>query len=563
MKKAFNISKRIFLGLLIINLLLSARAWYYDTEIRNLDETSRKVYTGDFVETNQGWTRYQFRKGDSLGAPLVLFIGGLTTDGIDYFNPIAEKFAKAGLSTLQFDLFGRGGSDRLEDADFGRQTFIQQIDDLLYALGINQPIHLVGQSLGGSIAVAWASQNPNRTKSLSLHASAGHIEGQAFVNNLLETPILGKYLFWLYKDRLTTGRVANYFDEQVEDSKMIERIEANIRKAAQFNGYYDAVYRTIINYDAHDLEKEFSALGESDVPVQIIWGQSDEIIPIENAEILSSWLGNKAELVFYENLGHMPLAENISQVSADVLHFIKSKDGLPKKMDKVIRKDDKILIVGAAIGGLTTALALSQKGFNNISILDKAPTHESTAPLVPINLGANAVRIFGKLGLEETLMERSYIWRHARIITSDEKQLGYLDAEKIQEQCGFPLLTTSRRHMQNTLLNGLSNVEILRGVAAKSYQEAGDSVIVHLDNGQKLSAALLIGADGNKSISRDYVMGETELISDGNISIQALIPRAQLAEPNHIGLVESFTEVVSELGSVGFGLNSEDTANIF
>ena len=312
------------IGFCIINLLLIGRAVYYDNETRDLDETARKEFVGDYIQTTQGWVRYSYHQSDSQTAPTVLFIGGLTTDGIDFFNPIAQQFAEEGFSTLQFDLFGRGGSERLANADYGRQTYVQQINDLLNALEITQPIHVVGQSLGGGIGATWASQHPKQAKSLSIHASAGHISGQDGMINLLETPIIGRYVFWLIKDKLTTGRVPSYFDDLEDDTEMINRISGNIKKAAKFNGYQNAVYKTIINFEAHDMETVFKSLGKSDVPIQFIWGKSDEIIPLENAQILQNWIGRESQLITYDNVGHMPLAENPTETVSDVLTFIET-----------------------------------------------------------------------------------------------------------------------------------------------------------------------------------------------------------------------------------------------
>ena len=76
--------------------------------------------------------------------------------------------------TLQFDLYGRGGSARPRQLAYDRGAYCRQIDALIEALSIDEPLFVIGQSLGGAIAASYAAARPARVWALSLHASAGY-----------------------------------------------------------------------------------------------------------------------------------------------------------------------------------------------------------------------------------------------------------------------------------------------------------------------------------------------------------------------------------------------------
>jgi pimeloyl-ACP methyl ester carboxylesterase len=64
---------------------------------------------------------------------------------------------------VSLDLYGRGYSAR-PDAAYDRRLFVDQIHELLAALHIERPVHLVGYSMGGSIVVSYAADHPQRVR---------------------------------------------------------------------------------------------------------------------------------------------------------------------------------------------------------------------------------------------------------------------------------------------------------------------------------------------------------------------------------------------------------------
>ncbi|MGW7526906.1 alpha/beta fold hydrolase [Streptomyces sp. NPDC054783] len=98
----------------------------------------------------------------------IVLVHGLLTDSLaSYYFTVAPAFAAAGLDVVMYDLRGHGRSERPPQG----YTLDHNIDDLealLDRLAVTGPVHLVGNSYGGTIAFGFAARHPERTASLTL-----------------------------------------------------------------------------------------------------------------------------------------------------------------------------------------------------------------------------------------------------------------------------------------------------------------------------------------------------------------------------------------------------------
>ena len=107
---------------------------------------------------------------------------------------MAKGLAALGYRVLTYDLYGRGYSDRppgLQDRAF----FLSQLEELLEDQEVEDDFTLLGYSMGGAIATAFASAHPGRVRGLILLASAGFGGSPGRLTRLIrQVPLLGNWL---------------------------------------------------------------------------------------------------------------------------------------------------------------------------------------------------------------------------------------------------------------------------------------------------------------------------------------------------------------------------------
>ncbi|HEX4226279.1 MAG TPA: alpha/beta hydrolase [Pseudonocardiaceae bacterium] len=98
--------------------------------------------------------------------PRVVFIHGVGTDSLaSFYLTLAAPAANAGIDVISYDLRGHGRSDRPPTG----YTVADAVDDLtalLVELQVDGPVHLVGNSFGGTVAFSFAQRFPERVASL-------------------------------------------------------------------------------------------------------------------------------------------------------------------------------------------------------------------------------------------------------------------------------------------------------------------------------------------------------------------------------------------------------------
>jgi pimeloyl-ACP methyl ester carboxylesterase len=108
-------------------------------------------------------------KGDRCAEarhPTVVFVHGLGTDTMaSFYLTLAAPVSAAGIEVIAYDLRGHGRSER-RATGYRLGDFVADLAGLLDAMRPCGPVHLVGNSFGGTVAFSYAVQHPDRVASV-------------------------------------------------------------------------------------------------------------------------------------------------------------------------------------------------------------------------------------------------------------------------------------------------------------------------------------------------------------------------------------------------------------
>ncbi|MFI6469946.1 alpha/beta fold hydrolase [Streptomyces sp. NPDC050516] len=98
----------------------------------------------------------------------VVFVHGAFIDSLaSYYFTLGPRFAEAGFDAVMFDLRGHGRSER-PPSGYTLEHFTADLDALLDELGITHPVHLVGNSFGGTVALDFVVHRPERVATVTV-----------------------------------------------------------------------------------------------------------------------------------------------------------------------------------------------------------------------------------------------------------------------------------------------------------------------------------------------------------------------------------------------------------
>lgn len=193
----------------------------------------------------------------------------------------------------------------------------------------------------------------------------------------------------------------------------------------------------------------------------------------------------------------------------------------------------KIAIVGGGIGGLATAIALTQAGF-------AVAVHERSARLVDqgagITLAPNATRVLYHLGLGEALEATSVTppmteYRHyrtgeviMRMMTKDFRSL-----------YGAPYMRLHRWDLQHAMIGRLETLApgaLNLDARVERVVPHGQGVDIRFADGREETADVVVAADGIRSGIREALFNPAPPVFSGFVAWRGLVDTRQL--PGHL-----------------------------
>ena len=280
----------------------------------------------DDVQTSKGRVKTLI-SGD--GHEQVLCLHGLGSSKSSFFETVAALAPEYTVHAL--DLPGFGSSDKPARGGYDARWFSTAVRSYMDATGIERA-HLVGNSMGGRIAIEVAFDAPERVTSLSLLAPAlafrrRHLAPLVKVlrPELAVVPhSLGERVvrdqFWSLFAR------PERLDPAAADVAVDEFCRLYRSRAARVAFF--AAARNIYLDEPHGERGFYARLAELGPPALFVWGEHDRIIPPAFSRHVGTALPRAAQVIL-DDCGHVPQVELADRTNALVRRRIASAGELP------------------------------------------------------------------------------------------------------------------------------------------------------------------------------------------------------------------------------------------
>jgi len=264
---------------------------------------------GHFVTLNDG-LRLHYLDNGSGDAVLFIHGSGPGASGHSNFKQNYPEFAAAGHRVLVPDLPGYGASDKPE-TDYTLDFFVDALFGLLDALDIAR-CTLVGNSLGGAIAIRMALDQPQRIARLVLMAPGGLMEKEQYYLQMEGIQKMGTaFANGELNDAAGMRRLLSLqlFDAaQISDETVNERV-AVVKEQPRC---------VLTRMQVPNLSAQLAGLS---CPILGFWGMNDRFCPASGAQTLLQACRN-IRFVLLSECGHWVMVEHRALFNREVLAFL-------------------------------------------------------------------------------------------------------------------------------------------------------------------------------------------------------------------------------------------------
>ncbi|HET9875520.1 MAG TPA: alpha/beta hydrolase [Mycobacterium sp.] len=260
--------------------------------------------------------------------PLVLLIHGIGDNSSTWATVqarLAERF-----TVIAPDLLGHGQSEKPQ-TDYSVAAYANRIRDLLSVLDVDS-VTVVGHSLGGGVAMQFAYQFPQLVERLILVGTGGITKDVNFLLRWASLPLGGEALALLRLPMVLPAlRFAGKAAGLVLGSTRLGRDLPDVLRVLAALPEPDSLLaftrtlRAVVDWHGQMITMLNRCYLTESVPVQIIWGKHDVVVPISHARMAheampGSWLE------VFEDSGHFPFHDDPDRFVDVVENFIDSTE---------------------------------------------------------------------------------------------------------------------------------------------------------------------------------------------------------------------------------------------
>lgn len=248
---------------------------------------------------------------DQVGTVIFIHGSGPGASGWSNFKKNVNALSETGYRVIVIDIPGYGQTSKPTDAIYNLDFFTHYLDEFLVQKNITQAI-LIGNSLGGAIAIGYALDHPDKVSHLILMATGGieereiyfATEGiQAMVKYPMGSPeftkeVLGELLKLLVFD-------PKHVTQELIDERwqILQTQNAQVLASMQIPNLTDR-------------------LQELSIPILGFWGYEDKFCPISGAHTIISHC-NDARMNMLSQCGHWVMIEHSEYFNNQCIQFLR------------------------------------------------------------------------------------------------------------------------------------------------------------------------------------------------------------------------------------------------
>jgi len=166
----------------------------------------------------------------------------------------------------------------------------------------------------------------------------------------------------------------------------------------------------------------------------------------------------------------------------------------------------RILVVGAGIGGLTSAIALNRAGFSAVDVVERAQTLREVG--AALTLWSNALKALAFLGLDGAVRAAGSEVEIGRLLSPSGRVLVETRVGDVGRALGAPSVCLHRADLQRILAAALGPVPLRLGEECVRVRDDGVRPVTQFASGQEIPADVIVGADGLRSAARAEILGD-------------------------------------------------------
>lgn len=278
--------------------------------------SSKPVPEGKYAQLPNGYRIHYLDEGQGPANPSVIVFlhgSGNGASGYSNFKGNYPALVKAGYRVILPDLIGFGYSDKPADVEYPLSFFVECLKQALDVIGV-QKVTLVGNSLGGAVALGFALAHPQNVERLVLMAPGGVSD----MPDYLAMPGMAAMFAHMATGKPFTHETMKAFflkafvvnPDAVSDELVAERLELMKLQNPQ-------VMKTM------KVPNLTERLGEIAAPTLVLWGINENMMPENGILRLAKGIPN-CRLVTIPHCGHWVMIEHRELFNRLVLSFLKN-----------------------------------------------------------------------------------------------------------------------------------------------------------------------------------------------------------------------------------------------